>query len=100
MQHPFYQYVSKDKRPVAIEMKITAMNMNQGLTRAYCHVEERMKPISCFDFFQSNCRGFVPHAVCRDCIDHGYNLGSIYNKAGRLKQEMKLIQKGIILVLL
>jgi hypothetical protein len=100
MQHPLYQYVSKDDRPLAVEIEFESVSTTPKHLKAYCHIEERFRPICKFDFFKISDRGFVPHAVCRECLDHGYELGAIYRKCGMIKAEVKLYQRGVIINLL
>lgn len=61
------------------------MKHSTKIPMAFCHVENIRKPASCFDFFKSNNKGFVPHAVCRECLALGLSLGSVYRKNGMLK---------------
>lgn len=91
MKHPLYQYLSKEARALKV-VEIATLPNCVSRTKAYCHAEERWKPIGCFTFFKVGPRDFVPHAVCTNCSHNHYTLDNLYNKVGNLTMKIRLLQ--------
>lgn len=92
MKHPLYQYLSKEARALKVVEIATLPNCGSR-TKAYCHAEEKWKPIGCFTFFKVGPRDFVPHAVCTHCLQNHCTLDNLYDKNGNLLMKAKLLRQ-------